>query len=312
MAADGLEQSCTRFLDELRARHGPRSASVRARASDLRLLCTWMRARGIADPAGITRATLRAWLAGLHDDAYSRSSMARMLSTARSFLRYQARQGQTIDQRALALSAGRERRDLPRVLTEGQATALLDAPPPNRHGRGPAAALAGGLSQRDQAALELLYGAGIRAAELCSLRLADLDRHNMRIYVQGKGGRERLALFGEPAATALDRYLGEGRPALLAGRPAIEALFVNWQGGPLGVRGVHDLVTRRARAAGLAATAHPHALRHSFATHLLNGGADLRVVQTLLGHASLATTQRYLHVADPRLREVYSRCHPRA
>jgi len=124
MATDGLEQSCTAFLDELRARHGLRSASVRARASDLRLLCIWLRAHGVDDPAGITRATLRAWLAGLHDDAYSRSSMARMLSTARSFLRYQARQGQTIDQRALSLSAGRERRDLPRVLIEGQATVL--------------------------------------------------------------------------------------------------------------------------------------------------------------------------------------------
>jgi integrase/recombinase XerC len=168
------------------------------------------------------------------------------------------------------------------------------------------------LAQRDQAVLEVLYGAGLRIAELCAARLTDLDMERLRIIVCGKGSKERVALFGMPAAGALQAYIEGGRRELLAGRSCHDYLFVNWRGGRLTTRGVATIVERRATDAGLIDLAHPHALRHSFATHLLNGGADLRTVQQLLGHSSLGTTQRYLHVADPRLREVYHRYHPRA
>jgi integrase/recombinase XerC len=128
----------------------------------------------------------------------------------------------------------------------------------------------------------------------------------------GKGSKERRVLFGEPAAAAIREYLTSARPLLVARAPEHDVLLVNWRGGPLTVRGLALVVEKRAREAGLTGGLHPHTLRHSFATHLLNGGADLRTVQLLLGHESLATTQRYLHVADPRLHELYHRCHPRA
>ncbi|HWE64190.1 MAG TPA: tyrosine-type recombinase/integrase [Chloroflexota bacterium] len=313
MAQDDLEKARQAFLVELRARHGPAAHSVRARAGDLQRLLEWARPRGIERPEALTRPVLRAWLAHLHGDGYARSSMARMLSSARSFLRFQEQRGAAIDRAALRLQAGKAPQALPRVLTESQAQRLLEpqAAPPAPV-RGPAQRLTAALALRDQAVLELLYAAGLRVAELCAVGLTDLDVTNLRSIVCGKGNKERVVLFGEPAGAALERYMAEGRPRLMAGRAAHERLFVNWRGGPLTTRGVAGIVEQRARRAGLLDAAHPHALRHAFATHLLNGGADLRTVQLLLGHASLSTTQRYLHVADPRLRQVYHRCHPRA
>jgi integrase/recombinase XerC len=301
-----LEHACDGFLTELKARHGPGSHSVRARAADLRTLLAWAAKRQITDPAQLTRPVLRTWIAELHTNAYARSSMARMLSTVRSFLRFRELQGARIDQSALRLTAGKVPRSLPGVLTEVQAATLLGPPAASAlSARDP-------LALRDQAALELLYGAGLRAAELSGITLDGLSGDKRELIVLGKGAKERRVLFGEPAALALEQYLEHGRPPLVARAPAHTTLMVNWRGGPLTVRGIALIVERRALAVGLSGGTHPHALRHSFATHLLNGGADLRTVQLLLGHESLATTQRYLHVADPRLRDVYHRCHPRA
>jgi site-specific recombinase XerD len=231
-----------------------------------------------------------------------------MLSSARSLLRHLERSGLEIDPGALRLRAGRAPHQLPAILTENQAGNLL------RKGTSPRnlKRIERLLALRDQAALELLYGAGLRAAELVSLRITDLALDERQAIVRGKGDKERRILFGEPAAAAVARYLNEGRIPLMASKAPHDILLVNWRGGPLSVRSVGLIVESRALQVGLADKAHPHALRHSFATHLLNGGADLRTVQQLLGHASLATTQRYLHVADPRLRDVYHRCHPRA
>jgi integrase/recombinase XerC len=303
---DGLDRACEGFLRTVEARQGAASHSARARAADLRALVSWARSQGIADPAGLNRGALRAWLAYLHGEGYARSSMARMLSTARSLLRHLERDGNPIDVTALRLRAGREPKRLPVVLTEQQAERLLELSPPKEK------RLESLLALRDQAALELLYGAGLRAAELVSLRVSNLDPALRQAIVLGKGGKERRVLFGDPAAIATATYLEKGRPPLTSGRKAHDTLLVNWRGGPLTVRSVGLIVERRAVAVGLSDKTHPHALRHSFATHLLNGGADLRTVQMLLGHASLVTTQRYLHVADPRLRDVYHRCHPRA
>ncbi len=293
------------LLDEL-ARRGEKAQSLRARTSDTHTLLEWAIGQGVAEPERLTRNVLRSWIATLHAQGYARSSMARMLSTARSFLRFCEIRGATIDRNALSLSAGRQQRSLPAVLTEPQAARLLDSPAGRSAGnRDP-------LQLRDQAALELLYGAGLRAAELCSIRLDSLSLERRELIVMGKGAKERRVLFGQPAARAVEAYLSRSRPMLVAGARGHQALIVNWRGGPLTARGLALIVERRAVAAGLTGGLHPHTLRHSFATHLLNGGADLRTVQLLLGHESLATTQKYLHVADPTLRQLYHRCHPRA
>ena len=307
-AASAIERACHALLREMHARQGPRSNSARAREADLRTLVAWLLAQGISEPTGLNRAALRGWLAHLHAEGYARSSMARMLSSARSLLRRLERSGNDIDPGALRLRAGRASRSLPAVLTENQAGSLLIAGVASVS----ATRMERLLALRDQAALELLYGAGVRAAELVSLRMSDLDVSAQSAIVRGKGDKERRVLFGQPAAEAAARYLAESRGHLTAGKAPHDIFLVNWRGGPLGVRSVGLIVESRARAVGLADTTHPHALRHSFATHLLNGGADLRTVQVLLGHASLATTQRYLHVANPLLRDVYHRCHPRA
>jgi len=307
-AVAALDRACHALLREVHARQGSRSNSARARDADLRSLVTWLREQGITEPAGLNRAALRGWLAHLHGEGYARSSMARMLSSARSLLRHLERSGLEIDAGALRLRAGRAPHRLPAVLTENQAGNLLRPEVASRN----STRIERLLAFRDQAALELLYGAGLRAAELVSLKVADLALGDRRAIVRGKGEKERRILFGEPAAAAIGLYLTESRIPLTAGKIPHDILLVNWRGGPLSVRSVGLIVESRAVAVGLADQAHPHALRHSFATHLLNGGADLRTVQQLLGHASLATTQRYLHVADPRLRDVYHRCHPRA
>lgn len=313
MASDALDLACTSYLNSVRAGRGIGTHSARARAADLRHLVTYLRSRGIQTPSGITRPVLRGWLAQLHEEGYARSSMARMLSSARSLLRSAERQGTPIDAAALHVSSGRGSRALPQVLSEAQAASLLSGGGPVRsRAGGPAGGLRRALALRDQVVLELLYGAGLRAAELCAIRCGDLQRDALRIIVCGKGMKERVVLYGEPASAALEVYLQHGRPALIAERPQHDHLLLNWRGGPLTTRSVGTIVAARARAAGLVDGAHPHALRHSFATHMLNGGADLRTVQLLLGHASLATTQTYLHVADPKLRALYHRCHPRA
>ncbi|MGH2410141.1 MAG: tyrosine-type recombinase/integrase [Chloroflexota bacterium] len=306
--ASGIDRACQALLREVHARQGPRSNSARAREGDLRALVIWLRDQGISEPSELNRSVLRGWLAHLHGEGYARSSMARMLSSARSLLRHLERSGLAIDPGALRLRAGRAPHQLPAVLTENQAGSLLRTDAASLNSTG----LERLLTLRDQAALELLYGAGLRAAELVSLRVADLALGDRQAIVRGKGEKERRILFGEPAAAAIALYLTEGRIHLTAGKAPHDILLVNWRGGPLSVRSVGLIVESRAILVGLADKAHPHALRHSFATHLLNGGADLRTVQQLLGHASLATTQRYLHVANPRLRDVYHRCHPRA
>ncbi|MDB5058615.1 MAG: Tyrosine recombinase XerC [Chloroflexi bacterium] len=307
MSKTALELAGDAFLVELTARHQNGSHSVRARTSDLRVLYHWAASSGVTEPEQLTRTALRSWIAQLHADGYARTSMARMLSTVRSFLRHRERTGAAIDRVALRLTAGRAPRTLPRVLTEVQAAGLLG----NTQNRSLGASR-DPLDQRDQVALELLYGAGLRASELCSLTTASISIGSRELIVLGKGAKERRVLFGEPAATALDEYLAHGRPRLVANAKQHDALLVNFRGGPLTVRSIGLIVDRRAKAVGLAGNTHPHALRHSFATHLLNGGADLRTVQLLLGHESLVTTQKYLHIADPRLRDVYRRCHPRA
>lgn len=275
--------------------------TVEAYRRDLAGFTGWALEQGIAAPSGVDRLLLRRYLAHLAAEGYARRSMARKASALRRYFRWAHRQGLIAADPSVGLTAPRGDGRLPRVLQQDELNALLEAPPA-RCADDPDAVRA-----RDDAVLEVLYGAGLRVGELCSLDVADLALEHGRATVWGKGGKQRAVPLGEPAVAALTRWL-ERRDELPATTDDAErALFRNRRGRRLTPRDVRRLLDRRASA-----PTHPHALRHTFATHLLDGGADLRAVQELLGHADLATTQRYTHVSRERLRSVYEATHPRA
>ncbi len=290
-----------RYLDGLAAEHRRSPLTLRNYASDLGAFARWL---GTAPEAAgrellaIDRQLFRAYLATLAEAQMSRGSVARKVSTIHTFYRWLVSEGiLPRDPLNGARPPKRERR-LPRVLDEAETAALVTAP---------AADDAFGL--RDRAILELLYAAGVRVAELVSLDLDGVDLAQAQLLVRGKGSKQRIVLLGVPAVEALERYLREARPALLkaAAKPERQrALFLNRNGDRLSARAVQIMVREAGVRAGVSLPAHPHLLRHSFATHLLDGGADLRVVQELLGHASAGTTQIYTHVTEARQRQVYN------
>ena len=280
-------------------------ATAAAYSNDLAAFATWAARAGLTGPEAVTRLILRRYLGYLATRRYARPTVARKVAALRRYFRWLLHVG-AIEQdpsRRLSAPAGESR--LPRVLGQSELKVMLDQAGV-RAGADPEA-----VRLRDAAVLELLYGSGLRVAELCGLRDRDLDIGHRMVTVWGKGSRQRRVPIGEPAADALVAWLTRGRPALASTAnqtgEAGEAVFLNRRGRPLGTRDVRRLLDRRS-----AAPTHPHALRHSFATHLLDGGADLRVVQELLGHASLQTTQVYTHVSKEHLLKVYARTHPRA
>ena len=264
-----------------------------------------------------SRADLRGYLAEL-SEGHARTTVAQRLAAIRSFYRWAVRSELLAVDPWASIATPRLPRRLPRVLEVDQIETLLDAIEAGRPTGGPRAELAGLLAIRDRALVETAYAAGLRISELAPADLASLDLRRGQVRVLGKGRKERIGLLGRPAREALETYLTSGRPALLARRPGSTsaplpgAVFLNGRGGPLGVRGIRLRLDALARRAGLPEGVSPHTLRHSFATHLLDGGADLRVVQELLGHSSLATTQVYTHVSPARLRAAYTAAHPRA
>jgi site-specific recombinase XerD len=271
---------------------GRSPATRTAYVSDLRAFAEWMGRSDVTDPAAVDRLHLRRYLASLGTRRLARATVSRKAAALRCYFAWLLRQG-TLDHdpaRSLRAPAGGGR--LPRVLSGGEIGTLLDQP------------AATPFDQRDLAVLELLYAAGLRVSELCGLDRSGVDLKGRTVTVLGKGGKQRRVPIHQRAADVLGRWLREGRPEL-AGPP--EAVFVNRRGGRLGPRDVRRILDSRS-----ASPTHPHALRHTYATHLLDGGADLRVVQELLGHASLATTQIYTHVSKERLRSVYEGTHPRA
>jgi site-specific recombinase XerD len=249
------------------------------------------------------RPVLRAYLAEMAARPLARTSISSRLAALRAFYRHARRDGLVDADPWSAVLTPRLPRRLPKVLSVEEIESLLD---------GAAAGRTEALVLRDRALLETAYAAGLRISELAAARIADLDVGRGELRVLGKGRKERIGLLGGPARDALASYLSEGRPALVAGLPDTGALFLNARGGPLGVRGLRYRVSLLLERAGLPDGASVHTLRHSFATHLLDGGADLRVVQELLGHASLGTTQVYTHVSPARLRTAYRSAHPRA
>jgi site-specific recombinase XerD len=265
------------------------------------------------------RHHLRGYLAHLGGGA-SRSTVAQRLAAIRSFHRWAAREGLTAGDPWGAIATPRLPRRLPRVLEVDEVGRLLAVVEKELQaadaGRPEGTPLATALALRDRALVEVAYAAGLRISELAAADLGSVDLRRGEIRVIGKGRKERIGLLGRPAIVALEAYLEEGRPLLVdrlpASAPPPTAVFLNHAGSPLGVRGLRYRLDRLCRAAGLPRGVSPHTLRHSFATHLLDGGADLRVVQELLGHENLATTQVYTHVSPGRLAAAYREAHPRA
>lgn len=256
--------------------------------------------------ASLDLADLRAWLASMSGSGHSRATMARRSAAIRSFSTWAHRCGLLSSDVAARLRSPRVDNRLPTVLTAEQAAALLAAAA-ERASQAPAEERP--LAARDLALLEVLYATGMRVSELAGLDLGDVDAGRRTIRVLGKGGKERTVPYGAPAARALERWLDE-RPALVGPRTGA-ALFLGARGGRVDTRAIREAVHRATAAAGVPDLG-PHGLRHSAATHVLGGGADLRSVQELLGHSSLATTQRYTHVSAERLRAVYDQAFPRA
>ncbi len=247
--------------------------------------------------------TIRRFLAHLSRAHYSKSTMARKLAALRSFFRYLL-QEEAVDQNPAALApTPKQDRHLPEYLYEDEIEALLQAPDESEP-----------LGQRDRTILEMLYATGVRVSELVALDLDDIDLEELKIRVIGKGNRERVVLMGERAASALRRYLSDGRKQLLrnAQSPAETALLLNNNGGRLSVRGVQQRVHRHVLETAASSRVSPHSLRHTFATHMLDGGADLRSIQALLGHRSLSTVGVYTHLTTERMKQVYRDSHPLA
>jgi integrase/recombinase XerC len=289
------------ILDFLRHLERERNASrhtIRAYGEDIRQLADYM--EGVLGrevrPEDADHILIRGFLAELHERGLKKASAARKLAGLRTFFRFLCREGRLERNPARALLSPRLEKRIPAPLEESQVEALLDVP-----GDDPAAV-------RARAILELLYATGIRCAELVGLDVGEVDLEARMLRVLGKGGKERIVLFGARAQDALRVWL----PVRAALGPRSDGVFLNLRGGRLSDRSVRALVSRRVKQVALTRRCSPHTLRHSFATHLLARGADLRAIQELLGHASLSTTQRYTHVDTRQLLEVYKKTHPRA
>jgi integrase/recombinase XerC len=314
------------FVAHLRDERGLSVNTVAAYGRDMTQFLQFAGRGGVTDPAQVEPLLLRRFLALQRTRGLAAASIARKAAALRSGFRFLARRGFVEDDPAAGLGVPRGPKRLPVVLKPRQVDRLLAGPDP-----------VDPVGLRDRAILELLYATGIRVGELCGLHLGDVDLAADTVLVLGKGAKERIVPFGEPARAALLDYLAKGRAAMLPtpGKPASsapdqerpasstrsggrgipadqDALFFNRRGKPMTQRDVRGMLERYRVAAGVPAGTSPHTLRHSYATHLLEGGADLRAVQELLGHVALTTTQTYTHVSNERLRRVYEQAHPRA
>jgi integrase/recombinase XerC len=286
------------FLRYLDRERNASPHTIRAYAADLEqfqahLAAEFGRTGTLAD---VDHLVIRAFLARMHRDGLKKASAARKLATLRTFFRYLCREGILERNPARALLSPRKERKIPAHLEESEIATLIEVPGETDSAR------------RARAILEMLYATGIRCAELVGLDLGDVDLPARTVRVLGKGSKERIVPFGQPAGKALEAYL----PARQNARPKSQALFVNARGGRLTDRWVRRIVTHRVAQVAIARRLSPHSLRHSFATHLLERGADLRAIQELLGHASLSTTQRYTHVNARHILDIYKKTHPRA
>lgn len=299
-----LPEHARGYLDYLAVERGLSDHSLAAYRRDLTLYGTYLEESEIASPTRAGQAEVTGFAAWLRSrktargTPYAKSSVARTLVAVRGLHRHLVRDGMTAVDPSVELAAPRPGRKLPDTLSQAQVDRLLTT----TEGESPA-------DLRDLAMLELLYSAGLRISELIDLDVGDVDIVEMTVRCFGKGSRERVVPMGRMATRAVQRWLADGRGSL---RPDGPMLFCNSRGGRLSRQGGWKIVKQRAEAAGLGETVSPHTLRHSFATHLVEGGADIRVVQELLGHASVNTTQVYTHTSQARIRALYDRAHPRA
>lgn len=289
------------FIAFLQFERGLADNTIDSYRRDLRQYCEFVEARGLAIDAA-KPADVRAFIASLGDSGSrpADATVARKISTLKSFYKFLFREGTASSDPVSAVMTTRKGRKLPTVLNLGEVRSLMR----QADGTSP-------VKVRDLAILELLYSTGLRVSELTGLRLTDIDFEGGFVRCYGKGSKERMVPVGEPALNAVRRYLHQGRP-LLGGEVKTDHLFLNRFGRGLTRQSIHRSIAAYARGAGFKKAITPHTLRHSFATHLLAGGADLRSVQEMLGHADVATTQIYTHVSRRRLREIYFDAHPRA
>jgi integrase/recombinase XerC len=299
-----MEEALAEYLRHLALEKNASAHTVKSYREDLTQALEFFRTRlppGAAGPARLSARLLRAYLAWLHEQRYAKSTIARRVAAVRSWCRWLCRQGTLPGNPADGLRTPRQDKKLPHFLGAADLSRLLQAPPADTP-----------LGLRDRALLETLYSAGLRVSELTGLNLDDLDLADGLVTVRGKGRRERLALLGAPSRQAVEEWL-KVRDGLLAGRSRPQpAVFLNKNGTRLTSRSVGRLLEKYRAQAGLDRRTSPHTLRHSFATHLLDAGADIRSVQELLGHRSLSTTQIYTHVTTHRLQDSYRKAHPRA
>ena len=307
-----IEQMIGQFLEHLKYERNVSEHTLRNYAIDLGQFLEHL---APADPAtGVRREvdvkdidhiTIREWLSELHDAQKKKSSIARKLAALRTFFQFLIREGAVELNPAKLVSTPRLEKKLPNHLSVEDAVRFIETPDAETD-----------LGKRDRAILEMLYGTGMRVSELTKLDVRDVDFRNRMVKVKGKRRKERIIPFGEPALHALMRYLTEVRPAFLNNAPAAErdeaAVFLNYQGTRITTRSVGRMVDKYIKICAGIHDISPHSLRHSFATHLLDSGADLRDIQELLGHARLSTTQIYTHVSMEKLIEVYDKAHPKA
>lgn len=299
-----MQTAIARFLQYLRVERNASELTIKSYREDLTMLAGYLtEARGGQSPApsDVTVLDLRGYVAALHESGYSPATIARRLASLRSFFRFGQREGWTETNPAKALRNPRKGRSLPHFLSAEDIGRLLQAPPAGQP-----------MGLRDRAILETAYSAGLRVSEVVGLCDGDLDFQAGIVRVRGKGRRERLAPIGSYAATALGRWLHMRRLSPREPTGPTAPVFVNKFGRRLTTRSVARMLEKYLRLTGLDRRTTPHSLRHSFATHLLDRGADIRSVQELLGHKSLVTTQIYTHVSTAALREVYEKAHPRA
>ena len=297
---EGVAKLFGGYIRYLEAERHASRYTIRNYTQDLRHFLQFLNTEKVLALDAVDRHLLRRYIAGLQEQGFEKSSVSRKLSAIRSFYNYLVQINLLPVNPILAVSAPKLDKRLPAFLSSDEITRLLDMPGTTTP-----------MGQRDKAILELLYASGLRVSEIAGLNLRNMNLETREILVWGKGSKERMTLVGEPAAAAIDRYLREGRRQLI-GNSRSDALFVNRYGRRLSERYIQKMIHKYAVAAGIDKRVFPHMMRHSFATHLLDGGADLRVVQELLGHANLSTTQIYTHVTQSRARKVYLAAHPRA
>ena len=304
-----MQEVFNKYINYLEAERGLSPYTVRNYTMDLignyargseKGFFQFLRVKQISSLDEVDKQVLRDYMAWLMEQGVVKRSIARKLSAIRSFYRYLLREEKVSANPLEKASSPKLDRRLPSFLTAEETVRLLETPD-----------LSTPQGLRNRALLELLYASGMRVSELENLNIEQLNMETNEIRVWGKGSKERMVLIGEPAAHALNNYLAQGRPALL-GKKKTDAVFLNRYGGRLPARRIQKILDRCARKAGIEKRVHPHILRHTFATHLLDGGADLRVVQELLGHAQLATTQVYTHVSQSQARKIYQSAHPMA